>query len=215
MVDQARALHVPLMAGSSLPVTWRLPALEIPLGRTFKDVRSSPRGATWKSSGSTRSRRFSAWSSGATATASRRASPPSPASKATPSGKPAIGASGRGTLLDHALGRSHTRNPGDIKQNTRDFVPQARRPRLATKLRHPVAFVVEYVDGCRATASILNGHVDDTTIAARIDGRGATDRLDLDVPARAPGACFFNPLVLRIEDFFRDASPPTPSSEPC
>ena len=44
MVDRARAQDVPLMAGSSLPVTWRLPSLEIPLGRTFKDVVVASRG---------------------------------------------------------------------------------------------------------------------------------------------------------------------------
>lgn len=32
------------MAGSSLPVTWRLPELEIPLGRTFKDALVASRG---------------------------------------------------------------------------------------------------------------------------------------------------------------------------
>jgi hypothetical protein len=44
MVDQAKALNVPLMAGSSLPVTWRLPPLEIPLGRPIKDVLVTSRG---------------------------------------------------------------------------------------------------------------------------------------------------------------------------
>ena len=53
-------------------------------------------------------------------------------------------------LLEHALGRSHTLNPGDIKQNTRDFCPQPPPGRdVQTKFRHPVAFVVEYVDGLR------------------------------------------------------------------
>src|SRR5579883_2891418 len=44
MVEQARAQDVPLMAGSSLPVTWRLPALEIPLGRRCHDVLVASRG---------------------------------------------------------------------------------------------------------------------------------------------------------------------------
>ncbi len=44
MVAQAKALHIPLMAGSSLPVTWRFPALEIPLERDFKEVLVASRG---------------------------------------------------------------------------------------------------------------------------------------------------------------------------
>ncbi len=66
---------------------------------------------------------------------------------------------------------------------------------VATKLRHPVAFVVEYADGLRATVLILNGHVDDTTIAARIGDAGGRreHRLDPDVPARAPGRELLQP----------------------
>ena len=67
MVDQARELKVPLMAGSSLPVTWRLPPLEIPLGRSFQEVLVASRGNLEYSSASTRSKRSSAWPSGAIA----------------------------------------------------------------------------------------------------------------------------------------------------
>ena len=59
---------------------------------------------------------------------------------------------------------------------------------------------------------ILNGHVDDTTVAARIDdatgGQSIVSTL-MYLPA-PPGASFFNPLVLRIEDFFRTKRPPYP-----
>ena len=33
----------------------------------------------------------------------------------------------------------------------------------------PLAFLIEYADGLRATVLILNGHVNDATVAARID----------------------------------------------
>ena len=59
---------------------------------------------------------------------------------------------------------------------------------------------------------ILNGHVDDTTVAARIDdgagGKSIVSTL-MYLPA-PPGASFFNPLVLRIEDFFHTGKPPYP-----
>jgi hypothetical protein len=107
--------------------------------------------------------------------------------------------------LDAALSRSHTLNPGDPKQNTRDFTPPPNRP---TFLKEPIAFVVEYVDGFRATALILNGHVDDTTIGAQLeDGSIVSTLFYLPAP---PGANFFTPLVLRLEEFFRTGQSPYP-----
>ena len=216
MVDQARAWNVPLMAGSSLPVTWRLPPLEIPLGRTIKDVLVASRGnleifgfhalETLQCMAERRD---------------RKGQTQGVKSVTYLEGDPVWRAADEGVwsweLLRHALGRSHTVNPGDIKQNTRDFAAPATRD-AATILNRPVAFVVDYADGLRATALILNGHVDDTTVAVRLNdpnSTGATSGRDTIVstlmylPA-PPGARFFDPLVLRIEDFFKTGKPPYP-----
>jgi hypothetical protein len=112
-------------------------------------------------------------------------------------------------LLEHALGRSHTLNPGDVRRNTRDFVPPSGRDNTQM-VKGPVAFLVEYADGFRGTVLIINGHVDDTTIAVRLAGdpeRVVSTLMYLPAP---PGANFFNPLVLRIEDFLRAGRPPYP-----
>jgi hypothetical protein len=212
LAEQARASGVPLMAGSSLPVTWRLPALEIPLGRRFHDVLVASRGdleifgfhalETLQCLAERRD---------------RRGRPQGVAAVTCLEGDAVWEAGDRGVwtwqLLEHALGRSHTLNPGDIKQNTRDFRPQAPPGRdVQTKLRHPIAFLVEYIEGLRATVLILNGHVDDTTIAARIDDAAGGETIVstlMYLPA-PPGASFFNPLVLRIEDFFHTRRPPYP-----
>ena len=212
MVEQAKALNVPLMAGSSLPVTWRLPELEIPLGRSFKDVIVASRGDLEIFG-------FHALETLQCMVERRdRGGKPQGVAAVTYLEKDAVWEAGdKGVwswdLLRQALGRSHTLNPGDIKQNTRDFMPPPAPGRDAlTKLQTPVAFIVEYVDGLRATVLILNGHVDDTTIAARINReRVATPTVStlMYLPA-PPGASFFNPLVLRIEDFFRDHKSPYP-----
>lgn len=208
MVEQARALPFPLMAGSSLPVTWRLPELEVPLGRTWKEALVASRGdleifgfhalETLQCMAERRN---------------RGGKPQGVVAVTCLEGDAIWDAGERGLwsrdLLEHALGRSHTLNPGDIRQNTRDFMPPAGRDHV-TKFRHPTAFLVEYADGFRGTAMILNGHVDDTTIAARISG--SPDRIVstlMYLPA-PPGARFFDPLVLRIEDFFRAGRPPYP-----
>jgi hypothetical protein len=44
MVATAKRLKIPLMAGSSLPVTWRLPAVEVPLGQTWTEALVASRG---------------------------------------------------------------------------------------------------------------------------------------------------------------------------
>ena len=64
MYDTARTMGFPFMAGSSLPVTWRTPSLEMPLGA--RDSRGAVRRATAASTAttSTASRRCSAWWSG-------------------------------------------------------------------------------------------------------------------------------------------------------
>ncbi len=212
MVDQARALDVPLMAGSSLPVTWRLPELEIPLGRTFKDALVASRGDL----------EIFGFHSLETlqCMVERRArggKPQGVAAVTCLEGDAVWEAGDRGVwswrLLEQALGRSHSLTPGDITQHPRHFRPQPPPGRdVQTKFRHPVAFVVEYTDGLRAAVLTLNGHVDDTMIAARITnasgGDGVVSTL-MYLPA-PPGANFFNPLVLRIEDFFRTRKPPYP-----
>jgi hypothetical protein len=212
MVKQGRGLNVPIMAGSSLPVTWRLPALEVPLGRQFKDVVVASRGDleifgfhALETLQCMVERRL------------RSGKTQGVAGVTCLEGDAVWMAGDQGVwswpVLEQALGRSHTLNPGDIRQNTRDFMPPPTPGRDAlTKLRHPVAYVVEYVDGLRATVLILNGHVDDTTVAARINSSTGDDTIVstlMYLPA-PPGASFFNPLVLRIEDFFRSGQPPYP-----
>jgi hypothetical protein len=204
MVEEARALRVPLMAGSSLPVTWRLPPLEVPLGLPWKEAVVASRGEieifgfhALESLQCMVERR------------DRNGRRQGVAAVTCLQGDDVWRAGDQGTwswaCLNQALARSHTLNPGEVRQNTRDFSPPPGRP---TFLSTPIAFVVEYVDGLRASALILNGHVDDTTIGARLaDDTLISTLFYLPAP---PGANFFTPLVLRIEDFFNTGKPPYP-----
>ena len=123
------------MAGSSLPVTWRLPALEIPLGRTFKDVLVASRG------------NLEIFGFHALETLQcmverrdRKGKPQGVKAVTCLEGDAVWKAADQGVwsweLLHHALGRSHTVNPGDIKQNTRDFSRRRQLRDAATMLRH-------------------------------------------------------------------------------
>ena len=206
MVATADRLGFPLMAGSSLPVTWRLPELEPPLGKRWTDALVASRGEieifgfhALESLQCMVERR------------DRRGAPQGVEAVTCLEGDSVWEAAGRGEwswdLLNAALSRSHTLNPGSIRQNTQDFLPPPGRP---TFLRGPIAFQVDYRDGLRATALILNGHVDDTTFAGRYlepDPRLVSTLFYLPAP---PGASFFTPLTLRIEDFFLTGKPPYP-----
>lgn len=207
MLAEAKKRHIPLMAGSSLPVTYRLPAIEPPLGWAWKEAVVASRGEVeifgfhaLESLQCMVERR------------DRKGKPQGTLAVTCLEGDAIWNAGDNGLwsweLLNEALSRSHTRNPGDIRQNTKDFDPPPNRP---TMLEDPVAFLVEYADGFRGTAMLLNGHVDDTTIAARVvrpEGDALVSTL-FYLPA-PPGADFFTPLVLRLEDFFRSQSPPYP-----
>ena len=215
MVDQARALNVPLMAGSSLPVTWRLPELEIPLGRPVKDVaRRLPRQPRDLRLPRPRDPPVHGRAP-RPARASPRASRRSPAWKATPSGTPATRGVWSWELLRHALGRSHSVNPGDIRQNTRDFAPPPLRDSV-TMVRVPTAFLVEYTDGLRATVLILNGHVDDTTVAVRtVDATGKDTIVSTLTYLPAPPApASSTRWSSGSRTSSRPARPPTPSNAP-
>jgi hypothetical protein len=109
-------------------------------------------------------------------------------------------------LLDHALGRSPSLNVGDIRENCRQFVPPPGRP---TFLKGPVAFLLEYLDGLRAAVLLLNGHHDDTTFAARIQGEKKPVSTLFYLPP-PPGAGFLQALTVRIEDFLATGRPPYP-----
>jgi hypothetical protein len=207
MVAAAREAKIPLMAGSSLPVTWRLPHLEVPLGRRWHEALVASRGEIEIFG-------FHALETLQCMVERRdRAGKPQGVSAVTFLQGDAVweaGDAGRWSwrLLERALGRSHTRNPGDIRQNTRVFVPPPGRPTFL----QPAAFLVEYVDGFRGTALILNGHVDDTCFAGRLAG---DDGADVEVSTLVylpapPGANFFTPLVLRLEEFLHSGRPPYP-----
>jgi hypothetical protein len=122
MIKAAEAQSVPLMAGSSLPVTWRVSPLEIPLGRKFREVVVASRGdleifgfhalETLQCMAERRD---------------RGGKPQGVAAVTYLEGDAIWQAGDKGIwsweLLHHALGRSHTVNPGDIRQNTQDFLP--------------------------------------------------------------------------------------------
>jgi hypothetical protein len=211
MVETAAKVGFPLFAGSSLPVTWRRPEWELPLGTPVKEALVASRGEleiygihALEALQCLVERRFKP-----------EAQAPGKAAQGVKAatcleGDAVWKAGDAGVwsweLLEHALGRSPSLNVGDLRDNCRHFVPPPGRP---TFLKGPVAFVVEYRDGLKATVLLLNGHVDDTTFAARVAGEKKPVSTLFYLPP-PPGAAFLQALTEKIEEFLATGKPPYP-----
>jgi hypothetical protein len=200
MVDWARDLQFPLLAGSSLPVTWRRPELELPLNTVIEDALVAAYGP------------IEVYGFHALETlqvmAERR--------KGGETGVKAVtclthkdvwqaGDAGQWSwdLLEAALGRSESVNPGDIRRNVGGLAVQN------MPAAPPTAFLVEYRDGLRGTVLLLNGHIQDFCFAAKLQGEAKPASCLFHLPP-PPGAKYFDCLVSNIEKLFETGRPPYP-----
>jgi hypothetical protein len=191
------------MAGSSLPVTWRRPEVELPIGAGIKEALVAFHGeieiygihALEALQGMVERRTRGQQGVRAVTCLEGEA-----VWKAGDSGLWSW------ELLEHALGRSPSLNVGNIRNNCRRYAQMPGRPAFALS---PVAFLIEYRDGLRATCLLLNGHVFDITFAARVanEKRPVSTLFYLPPP---PGAAFLQALSWRIEDFLNSGRPPYP-----
>jgi hypothetical protein len=203
MVDTARTVGFPLMAGSSLPVTWRRPEVEPPLGTPFEEVVVASRGEIEIYG-------FHALES-LQCMAERRKGGETGVKTVTCLEGDAVWKAGDDgvwswDLLEEALSRTPSLNVGDIRENCRHHSPPPGRP---TFPRGPVAFAVEYRDGFRGTALLLNGHIDDTTFAGRVAGEKKPISTLFYLPP-PPGAAFLQALTEKVEGFLATGKPPYP-----
>lgn len=205
MVETARRLKIPLMAGSSLPVTYRKPELELPLGTKVTEAIVASRGELERYG-------IHALEALQCMVERRFKGPAQQGVKAVTclQGDAVFKAGDDGLwsweLLEHALGRSESLNPGNVRDNCRRFL---RPSTWESGLVGPFALLVEFRDGLKAAVLQLDGHVGDETIACRIDGdaKPASTLFYLPPP---PGAGFLGVQAQRIETFFDTGKPPYP-----
>jgi len=190
MVEASRKLGFGFMAGSSLPVTWRRPELEPPVGTPFTEGLVCCYGGI---------ERYGFHGLEVLqCMMERRAARETGAAAVTTVRGPAVwkaGDEGRWSweLLEAALSRSPSRNYGDPRDNVAD----------------PVAFLVEYKDGARGTVLLLNEHVADFTFAAKVKGRRDPVSALFYLPA-PPGARYFSAQTYNIEKLFATGKSPYP-----
>jgi hypothetical protein len=200
MAGWAAELKFPLMAGSSLPVTWRRPELELPLATPIEDGLVAGYGPIEVYG-------FHALEALQVMMERRKGGESGVKAVTCLTGKDVwkAGDAGRWSwdLLEAALGRSESLNPGDIRRNVGGLAVQAMPATPAT------AFLVEYRDGTRGTALLLNGHVQDFCFAAKIKNEAKAASCLFHLPP-APGAKYFDCLTANIEKLFETGKTPYP-----
>lgn len=198
MVDTAQQMNFPLSAGSSLPVTWRMPAIDLPLGAPVAE-------ALCTAFGSTDVYDFHALEAlqcfverrrgGETGVAAVRALRGDAVWKMLDTNGWTAGGLDR-ELFDACLARSHTlRQPESFSHRRPTFAE------LRTWVTDPIAYRLEYRDGLRATMLLMNGLVQDFTVAVRIPSQSQPLSTMLHLPPN-PNVAYSAPLMAHAESLF-------------
>jgi hypothetical protein len=193
MVQTARDMKFGLMAGSSLPVTWRRPEIEPALGTPFKEGLVT----FGYDPASIEIYLFHAFEVLQSMLERRKGGETGVKSVEFLEGD-AVWQAGdeerwSWRLLDAALSRCPSRNTGPIREN----------------VLKPQAVLVEYEDETRGVVLNLFEQTSDFGFAATIDGWSESLSSCFILPA-PPGARFFDPLTYNIEKFFTTGTPPYP-----
>jgi hypothetical protein len=203
MVDASKRLKFPMLAGSSLPVTWRLPDIELPLNCEIED-------ALMVGYGGADVMDFHGLEALQCMVERRKGGETGVAAVQMIEGD-AVWKAGEGgrysrELLVSALSRSDSPQGQTIEDGrTQDLVAKGELPRL---VKNPAAYFIEYRDGLKATLLMLNGAVKDFTFAARLKG-GATQSTQFFLSPE-PNVTYSQCLVRKIEELFETGKAPYP-----
>ena len=203
MVATARKIHFPLLAGSWLPLTWRLPDFDVPLGAEIEEALIAGGGGPDRMD-------FHALNALQCMMERRKGGEHGVESVQLLEGESVweAGKAGKWSmeLLSSALSRSDTPLGLTLEDGrTQDLVGSGVLPSLAS---HPIAFLITYRDGARAAVLILDGAVRDFNFAARIREKGLLSLQFLITPA--PNATYSTGLAAIIEQMFVSRQPPYP-----
>jgi hypothetical protein len=203
MVAASKRMGFPMLGGSSLPVTWRLPDIEMPIGAEIED-------AVMVGVGGSDAMDFHALEGMQCMLERRRGGETGIRSVQLLDGDKVWEAGKKGIwseeLLSSALSRSDTPQGLTVKDGrTQDLVGSGVLPSLVP---HPAAYLIEYRDGTRAAMLMLEGAVQDFNFAAHVRGAGlvSTQFFLSPVPNVTYSAC----LVSKIEQMFMTARAPYP-----
>jgi hypothetical protein len=204
MVDQSRRLKFPLLAGSSLPVTWRLPEIELPLGCEIQD-------ALMVGVGGSDAMDYHALEAMQCMIERRKGGETGVRAVEMIQGEAVwkAGQEGRWSkrLLSAALSRSDTPRGLTVTDGrTQDLAASGELPKLA---RNPAAYFIEHKDGLKTTLLMLNGAVQDFNFAALVRGLGIQSAQFLLTPV--PNVTYSACLASKIEEMIETGRAPYPA----
>jgi hypothetical protein len=193
MVATARDLQFGLMAGSSLPVTWREPQLDPALETPFTEGLV----AFGYDRGPEEIYFIHALETLQCLLERRRGGETGVKSVTGLRGEAVWNAGDDGVwswdLLEAALDVNPTRNYGRVRE----------------QVKNPSALLIEYNDGTRGAVLNLIEACSEFSFAGSIEGQGEPVATWFVLP-QPPGARFFDPLTFNIEKFFESGTPPYP-----
>ena len=198
MYDISQEMDFAFMSGSSLPVTWRTPSIDMPLGARVREAlciaiggvdsydfhaletiqcmverrEGGEKGVKWLQA--YRGDKF--WEAHHEELWSHE-------------------------LFEAALCRSHTLTPS--RQGFNNIFPTL--DEMKQLVEDPIAYQYEHLDGLKATMILMNGLVQDFNFAAHLEDQDAplSTQMYLPMPpARTTLANFFSPLVNNVEQMF-------------
>ncbi|MEO2023215.1 MAG: hypothetical protein ABGX05_15450 [Pirellulaceae bacterium] len=198
MAETAREMKFPFLAGSSLPVTWRMPAIDMPYGAGVDEVMCVAMGGL-------DSYDFHALEviqcmaerrrGGETGVASMHALKGDSVWQAMKSGSWEKG--GWDPELFHAcLCRSQT-----LAQPESFSHRYPTQEQMQAWVKDPIAFRFEYRDGLKATMLLMNGLVGDFTFAARLQGQEQPLSTLFYLPPN-PNVVYSAALMAKVEETF-------------
>jgi hypothetical protein len=205
MVKASRSQRFPMLGGSSLPVTWRLPDIEMPAGAHIEE-------AVMVGCGGSDAMDFHALEGMQCMLERRRGGETGVKAVQLLQGEKFWEAEGQGRwskeLLRSALSRSDTPLGLTLQDGrTQDLAAPGV---LRSIVKNPAAYLIEYRDGLHATMLMLDGAVQDFNFAARLRGGGpslvSTQFFLSPVPNVTYSAC----LVSKIERMFSTGRAPYP-----
>ncbi|MGE3408575.1 MAG: hypothetical protein AB7I37_17285 [Pirellulales bacterium] len=206
MVDTSRSMGFPFLAGSSLPVTWRMPSIDMPLGAEVEE-------ALIVAHGSIDIYDFHALETLQCMVERRRGGETGVVSMHALKGDDVWTALARQSwsaggcdpkLFQACLSRSQTLAQPDSYSHRYPTVEQMR-----AWVKEPIAYRFEYADGLKATMLLMNGLVDDFTFAARLKGQAEPLSTMFHLPPN-PNVVYSAALMSNAEKMFMTGTAPYP-----